>query len=121
MKATSGEEALKWLLTDTFALILLDVQMPGLVGFSTAKLIRARDKTKHIPILFITANNMETEHIFMGYAVSAVDYILKPVDPLVLKAKVERFVELYKMKQQLIHQKERIETKKVALKRVTSN
>src|SRR6185312_4704486 len=86
VKASSGEEALKCLLKDKFALILLDVQMPGMDGFTTAKIIKAREKTKNIPILFITANNMESEHIFMGYSVGAIDYILKPVDPLILKA-----------------------------------
>ncbi|RKQ35620.1 EAL domain-containing protein [Oceanobacillus halophilus] len=104
IKASSGEEALKHLLKYKVALILLDVQMPGMDGFSTAKIIKAREKTKDIPILFITANNMESEHIFMGYSVGAIDYILKPVDPLVLKAKVEGFVDIYKMKQQLLQQ-----------------
>ncbi len=104
VKAYSGEEALKCLLKDHYAAILLDVQMPGMDGFATAKIIRAREKTKHIPILFITANNMENEHIFMGYSVGAVDYILKPLDPLILKAKVERFVELYKMQKRLAEQ-----------------
>ncbi|MGJ9459678.1 EAL domain-containing protein [Oceanobacillus sp. CF4.6] len=104
IKASSGEEALKYLLKYEIALILLDVQMPGMDGFTTAKIIKAREKTKNIPILFITANNMESEHIFMGYSVGAIDYILKPVDPLILKAKVEGFVAFYKMKQQLIQQ-----------------
>lgn len=104
VKANSGEEALKCLLKDNFALILLDVQMPGMDGFTTAKVIKAREKTKHIPILFITANNMDSEHVFMGYAVGAIDYILKPVDPLILKAKVERFVDIYKMEQRLVQQ-----------------
>ncbi|MFD1849087.1 EAL domain-containing protein [Oceanobacillus bengalensis] len=104
VKASSGEEALKFLLKNTFAVILLDVQMPGMDGFSTAKIIKAREKTKNIPILFITANNLESEHIFMGYSVGAIDYILKPVDPLILKAKVEGFVGIYKMRQQLITQ-----------------
>nr|WP_222125477.1 EAL domain-containing protein [Paenibacillus bovis] len=104
MKATSGEEALKYLLKYDFAAILLDVQMPGMDGFRTAKIIKAREKTKHIPILFITANNMDSEHIFMGYSVGAIDYILKPIDPLILKAKVDGFVEIYMMKKQLIQQ-----------------
>src|SRR5690625_7466092 len=67
VKASSGEEALKWLLKEEFALILLDVQMPGMDGFSTAKVIKARDKTKDIQILFVTANNMESEHISICY------------------------------------------------------
>lgn len=112
VKAYSGEEALKYLLKTTFALILMDVQMPGMDGFTTAKIIKARELTKSIPILFITANNMETEHIFMGYSVGAIDYILKPVDPLVLKGKVEGFVEIYKMKSKLVEQTETLAEQK---------
>ncbi|MCQ6280495.1 EAL domain-containing protein [Bacillus sp. EB600] len=104
IKAYSGEEALKYLIKYDFAAILLDVQMPGIDGFGTAKIIKAREKTKNIPILFITANNMDSEHIFTGYSIGAIDYILKPFDPIILKAKVEGFVELYKMNQQLLHQ-----------------
>jgi diguanylate cyclase (GGDEF)-like protein/PAS domain S-box-containing protein len=104
IKAFSGEEALKYLLKYDFAAILLDVQMPGIDGFGTAKIIKAREKTKNIPILFITANNMESQHIFTGYSIGAIDYILKPFDPIILKAKVEGFVEIYKMNQKLIQQ-----------------
>ncbi|MBS4197758.1 EAL domain-containing protein [Lederbergia citri] len=111
VKASSGEEALKYLLKYDFAAILLDVQMPGMDGFGTAKIIKAREKTKNIPILFITANNMDTEHIFMGYSLGAIDYILKPFDPIILKAKVEGFVEIYKLKQTLIHQANALEEK----------
>ena len=99
VKASSGEEALRFLLRDEFAVILLDVQMPGIDGFETAKIIKAREKTKNVPILFITANNMESEHIFTGYSMGAVDYILKPFDPIILKAKVDAFVEIYKVNQ----------------------
>ena len=115
VKASSGEEALKCLLKDKFALILLDVQMPGMDGFSTAKIIKAREKTKNIPILFITANNMESEHIFMGYSVGAIDYILKPVDPLILKAKVEGFVDIYKMELKLVQQAAMLTAKTIEL------
>lgn len=106
IKAFSGEEALKCLLKYEFAAILLDVQMPGIDGFGTAKIIKAREKTKNIPILFITANNMDSEHIFTGYSIGAIDYILKPFDPTILKVKVEGFVQLYKLNQQLIQQAE---------------
>ncbi|MFS0862437.1 EAL domain-containing protein [Fredinandcohnia sp. 179-A 10B2 NHS] len=106
IKAFSGEEALKYLLKYDFAAILLDVQMPGMDGYGTAKIIKARQKTKNIPILFITANNMDAEHIFLGYSVGAIDYIMKPFNPLILKAKVEGFVELYKIRQQLVEQSE---------------
>ncbi len=101
IKATSGEEALKYLLKYDFAAILLDVQMPGMDGFGTAKIIKAREKTKNIPILFITANSIDAEHVFMGYSVGAIDYITKPFDPIILKAKVDGFVEMYRMKRQL--------------------
>jgi diguanylate cyclase (GGDEF)-like protein/PAS domain S-box-containing protein len=104
VKANSGEEALKFLLKYDFAAILLDVQMPGIDGFETAKIIKAREKTKNIPILFITANHLDSQHIFIGYSIGAIDYILKPFDPIVLKAKVDGFVELYKLNQQLVKQ-----------------
>ncbi len=111
VKATSGEEALKYLLKFEFAAILLDVQMPGIDGFGTAKIIKTREKTKNTPILFITANNMDTEHIFTGYSLGAIDYLLKPFDPIILKAKVEGFVALYKMNQTLIQQSKMLEEK----------
>ncbi|MGM0878058.1 MAG: PAS domain S-box protein [Bacillota bacterium] len=115
IKAYSGEEALKFLLKYDFAAILLDVQMPGIDGFATAKIIKTREKTKNIPILFITANNMDSEHIFTGYSIGAIDYILKPFDPIILKAKVEGFVEMYKMNQTLIQQSEVLSEKKKEL------
>jgi diguanylate cyclase (GGDEF)-like protein/PAS domain S-box-containing protein len=111
IKAYSGEEALKCLLKHEFAAILLDVQMPGIDGFGTAKIIKAREKTKNIPILFITANYMDSEHIFTGYSVGAIDYILKPFDPTILKAKVEGFVDLYKLNKQLVQQADSLREK----------
>ncbi|WHT47370.1 EAL domain-containing protein [Sporosarcina thermotolerans] len=117
VKASSGEEALKYLFNDKFALILLDVQMPGMDGFTTAKFIKAREKTKNIPILFITANSMESEHIFMGYSVGAIDYILKPVDPLILKTKVEGFVDIYKMECKLVQQADLLTAKTLKLEK----
>lgn len=118
IKAYSGEEALKYLLKYDFAAILLDVQMPGIDGLGTAKIIKAREKTKNIPILFITANNMDSDHIFAGYSIGAIDYLLKPFDPIILKAKVEGFVELYKMNQKLIVQAESLAEKKKELEKV---
>ena len=109
VKASSGEEALMHVLKYDFATILLDVQMPGIDGFETARIIQARERSKHIPIIFITANNMSPEHIFAGYTVGAVDYLLKPFDPFILKAKVERFVELHKMNRTLTKQAEQLE------------
>src|SRR5690606_8104759 len=73
--------------------------------------IKAREKTKHIPILFITANHMESEHIFMGYSVGAIDYILKPIDPFVLKSKVDGFIDIYRLHVQLVQQTKALEEK----------
>ncbi|MEA2460074.1 MAG: hypothetical protein QOH90_251 [Actinomycetota bacterium] len=98
IKAASGEEALKRLLNDDFAVILLDVQMPGLDGFETAELIKAREKTRHIPIIFLTAISKDPHHALRGYSVGAVDYIFKPFDPEVLRSKVGVFIDLYNLK-----------------------
>jgi diguanylate cyclase (GGDEF)-like protein/PAS domain S-box-containing protein len=117
IKASSGEEALVQLMKVDFATILLDVQMPGMDGYATAKIIKARERTKHIPILFITANNMDAEHIFRGYSLGAVDYILKPFDPFILKAKVESFVDLYRMNLRLIQHAEELADKTLQLER----
>src|SRR5205823_6204495 len=95
VKARSGEEALLQLLRDTFAVILLDVQMPRLDGLQTAELIKQREQTRHIPIIFITALSRETAYIFKGYEHGAVDYLLKPVDPEILRAKVRVFCDLF--------------------------
>jgi len=93
--AGSGEEALRHLLKGEFAVILLDVFMPGLDGYETARIIRAREQTKRIPIIFLSAVNKETEHLLRGYEMGAVDYVFKPVDPLVLRSKVAVFVDLF--------------------------
>lgn len=100
----SGDEALKALLLDEYACVLMDVQMPGLDGLETARLVRARERTKHLPILFITALSRETAYITRGYEYGAVDYLLKPVDPDILRAKVSVFVELYLRGEQLRQQ-----------------
>ncbi|HBE33502.1 MAG TPA: hybrid sensor histidine kinase/response regulator, partial [Cyanobacteria bacterium UBA11368] len=92
VKANSGEEALKRLLAQDFAAILLDVQMPGMDGFETAELIRMRENSRHTPIIFVTAIGKTTEFIFKGYAVGAVDYLLKPIVPEILLSKVKVFV-----------------------------
>ena len=101
IKAQSGNEALSLLLEQEFALILLDVQMPNLDGFETAELIRGLDQTKHIPIIFLTAINKEKCHVFKGYEVGAVDYLFKPLNPDILKAKVNVFAELHKKNSEL--------------------
>jgi CheY-like chemotaxis protein len=96
VRAASGEEALKALLTEDFAVILLDVQMPGLDGFETAAHIKRRERTKDIPIIFLTAVSNGPHHTFRGYAAGAVDYLAKPFDPWILRAKVSVFVELHR-------------------------
>ncbi|HET7316403.1 MAG TPA: response regulator [Sphingomicrobium sp.] len=93
--AKSGEEALRHLLRGEFAVILLDVFMPGLDGYETARIIRSREQTKRIPILFLSAVNKETEHLIRGYSMGAVDYVFKPVDPVVLRSKIGVFVDLF--------------------------
>jgi light-regulated signal transduction histidine kinase (bacteriophytochrome) len=108
-KATSGRQALKILLKEfDFALILMDVNMPNLNGFETASLIYEREKLRHIPIIFITANTYGEENVFKGYRMGAVDYIYKPVNPDLLRAKVSVFVDLYKQKHQLIMQEQKL-------------
>src|SRR5436190_928251 len=100
----SGDAALKALLTGEFAVILLDVVMPGMDGFETAAHIKRRAKTRDIPIIFLTAASSEPGYAFRGYAAGAVDYIAKPFDPWVLRAKVSSFVELYTKNVQLREQ-----------------
>lgn len=102
--APSGRDALRLLLKQDFAVILLDVFMPGLDGYETAALIRQRDQTSKIPIIFLSAVNKETEHLMRGYEMGAVDYVFKPVDPMVLRSKVTVFVDLYRMRQQVEEQ-----------------
>lgn len=93
--ARSGEEALRHLLKGEFAVILLDVFMPGMDGYETAQIIREREQSKGIPIVFLSAVNKENEHLIRGYAMGAVDYVFKPVDPVVLRSKVAVFVDLF--------------------------
>lgn len=109
VKANSGRQALKILLQEyDFALILMDVQMPNLNGFETAALIYEREKLRHIPIIFITAHNYGEENMFNGYRSGAVDYIYKPINPDLLRAKVSVFVELYRKTHQLIVQEQKL-------------
>src|SRR5437764_1273634 len=95
IRASSGEEALRRLLERDFAVILLDVQMPGMNGFETARLIKSRERTKYIPIIFLTAISKEEAYVFEGYSVGAVDYLFKPFQPEILRSKVAAFVDLY--------------------------
>jgi PAS domain S-box-containing protein len=92
----SGEDALKELLRHDFAVILLDVLMPGMDGYETAALIRARERSRHVPIIFLTAVNKEDAHMLRGYSMGAVDYVFKPVEPQILRSKSGVFVELFR-------------------------
>lgn len=109
VKALSGREALKVLLNEfDFALILMDVKMPNLNGFETASLIYQRERLRHIPIIFITANNYGDEQVFKGYMTGAVDYIYKPINPDLLRAKVAVFIDLYKKNHKLLAQEQKL-------------
>ncbi|MDM4722031.1 response regulator [Micromonospora sp. WMMA1363] len=100
----SGEAALKQLLVDDFAVILLDAQMPEMDGFETASHIKRRERTRHVPIIFLTAADRDAQLALRGYAAGAVDYLTKPFDPWVLRAKVSVFVELWVKTRQLAAQ-----------------
>ncbi|WNG35069.1 response regulator [Archangium violaceum] len=104
--ASSGDEALRLLLERDFALILLDVQMPGMDGYETASLIRMRERTRHIPIIFITAFNRSEVNVSRGYELGAVDYLFKPIVPEVLRTKVGVFLDLHRKKEEVRRQAE---------------
>ncbi len=106
VRATSGRDALRCLLHQDFAVILLDVNMPGMDGFETAALIRQRPRSETTPIIFISAVNDTETHVSRGYSLGAVDYILTPVVPEILRAKLAVFVDLYKKTEQIKRQAE---------------
>ena len=118
VKATSGEEALRHLMKEEFAVIVLDVQMPGMDGIETAKWIKARDKTKNIPIIFVSANYKETEHLFAGYSAGGVDYMVKPFVPHILKSKIHSFVGMFQAQKRLHAQKMLLHQKTHELERM---
>lgn len=103
IKAESGNQALGLMLEFNFALVLLDVQMPEMDGFEVAELMRRKEKTRNIPIIFITAIIKEEKYVFKGYEKGAVDYLFKPINPNVLKSKVNVFLELHRRKMELEH------------------
>src|SRR5258706_10505450 len=111
VRASSGEEALRYLLDNEAAVVLLDVYMPGIDGLETAELIRGREKSSDIPIIFLTANSTGVSHLSRGYSLGAVDYIVKPVDPDILRSKVAVFVELFKKNQKIKNQAALLEAK----------
>src|SRR5438105_1245392 len=107
--ASSGENALRALLhRDDFAVILLDAQMPGMDGFETATTIKQRERTRNIPIIFLTAASKDEAHVFRGYEVGAVDYVFKPLNAEILRNKVSVFVDLYEKNEELYRQRELI-------------
>jgi signal transduction histidine kinase/two-component SAPR family response regulator len=104
VKAASGEEALRHLLKRDFALILLDVRLPGLNGYEVASLVRQRERNRNVPIIFLSGVDKEEVHLFRGYSAGAVDYCLKPVDPTMLRSKVAVFVDLFNKSRELQRQ-----------------
>jgi len=113
VSVTSGEDALRQLLRREFAVILLDVQMPGLDGFQTAELIKARERTRHIPILFVTAISTQEEHVFRGYEAGAIDYVFKPINDGVLRSKVLAFVDLHRKREELREQEKALRAREL--------
>ncbi len=101
VRARSGEEAMKALLRQRFAVVLLDIRMPGMDGFETAANIKRLDQTKDVPIIFLTGTDSDTGYAFRGYATGAADYLTKPFDPWVLRAKVTVFLDLHRKNRQL--------------------
>jgi PAS domain S-box-containing protein len=116
VSAMSGEEALAAVLRDDFACILLDVAMPGMDGFETARLLKQRERSSRIPIVFITASVYDMQHVYRGYTVGAVDYLKKPIDPHAVRAKVATFVELHRQAQEIARQAELLRQKEARTK-----
>lgn len=108
VEARSGEEALQRVQSDEFAVVLLDVLMPGISGFETAKLMRRQDRSRHTPIIFLTASDIDRPRMEEGYALGAVDFLVKPILPVALRAKVRALVELFQDKQQAKHEADQL-------------
>ena len=106
VRANSGPEALKCILGGEFAVILLDVQMPGMNGFEVAEIIKSRERSRTIPIIFLSAINKEDAYVFKGYSMGAVDYVFKPFNPDVLRSKVSVFVDLFLKQREIQRQSE---------------
>lgn len=121
VSAASGEDALRYLLNNEVAVILMDVYMPGIDGLDTAELIRGRDKSRNIPIIFLTADSTGGRHLSRGYSLGAVDYIVKPIEPEILRSKVAVFVELFKKTQEIQRQTELLKEKNLQLENANLN
>src|SRR5437588_3821794 len=115
IRASCGEDALRYLLDNEAAVVLLDVYMPGIDGLETAELIRGREKSRDIPIIFLTANTTCVRHLSRGYSLGAVDYIVKPVEPEILRSKVAVFVELFKKTREIKRQAQLLHEKNLEL------
>lgn len=114
VQASRGEDALNLLLEHEFALAILDVQMPGMNGFELAELMRGTEKTRHIPIIFVTAAGKESNYAFQGYETGAVDFLYKPLDMEAVKSKVNVFVELHRQRNETRRQVQALETSRLA-------
>jgi PAS domain S-box-containing protein len=108
VRASSGEDALRALLAHDIAVILLDVQMPGMNGFEVARIVKSRERTRHIPIIFLTAISKEEEYVFTGYAVGAIDYLFKPFQPEILRSKVAALVDLHLKQMRIAEQEQQL-------------
>jgi signal transduction histidine kinase len=115
LKARSGDEALEHLLQNDVALALVDVQMPGLNGFELAELMRGNERTRRVPIIFVTAGNADTQRRFHGYEAGAVDFIHKPIESDILRSKADVFFELYRQRQQIAVQRDELKARSEAL------
>ena len=101
IKANSGPEGLKALLKNDISLVLLDVQMPGMDGFEVAEIMRSNPKTKNVPIVFVTAISKDQKYVFKGYQAGAIDYLFKPLDPVILASKIDFFLSLDMQRREL--------------------
>jgi two-component sensor histidine kinase len=115
LKARSGDQALELLLRNDVALALIDVQMPGLNGFELAELMRGNERTRRIPIIFVTAGSADNQRRFRGYEAGAVDFIQKPIEPDILRSKADVFFELYRQRQQIAAQRDELAAQAEAL------
>jgi len=121
MSCTDGNEALHLLLRNDFALAILDVQMPVISGFELARLMRGVQRSKHIPIIFVTATEPDNGIVFEGYEKGAVDFLLKPINPLIVRSKVRVFIELARQRKEMQNLKERAEAANLAKSRFLAN
>src|SRR5947207_7010409 len=121
IRAGCGEEALRYLLDNEVAVVLLDVYMPGIDGLETAQLIRGREKSRDTPIIFLTANSTGVRHLSRGYSLGAVDYIVKPVEPDILRSKVNVFVDLFRKNREIRRQAQLLQEQNVEIESTNLN